>query len=270
MLAIQDNILKSLYYYEDSKKIKNVNKKNNNLEEKKKICDKDKNKKPMLSHASSSKILLKALTKKNSTKLSNLNLNHILNNRKIVRKSSKLMRDNILKNSQNSDINMNHYSILQQKHFFKKRKLSSNDKNSNKNDSIFLINENDNSREDSLDDDKIYIELIKLIFEGKNNLFINLYKKNKKYIDINQDLFDGNTLLILSSKDGNFFISKFLCEQGAKINAQNQKGNTALHYAIGKQFYGVADLLTRYGAKEDITNHMGLTPWECIEHNIED
>ena len=165
---------------------------------------------------------------------------------------------------------MNHYSILRQKHFFKKRKLNSNDKNCNRRDSIFLINEKDNSREDSQDDDKIYIELIKLIFEGKNNSFINLYKKNKKYIDVNKDLFDGNTLLILSSKDGNFFISKFLCEQGAKINAQNHNGNTALHYAIGKQFYGVADILTRYGAKEDIKNNMGLTPWECIENNIED
>ena len=158
---------------------------------------------------------------------------------------------------------------MQQKNFFKKRKLSSNDKNS-KNDNIFFINEKDNSIEDSQEDDKIYIELIKLIFEGKNNLFINLYKKNKEYIDINQDLFEGNTLLILSAKDGNLFISKFLCEQGAKINAQNQRGNTALHYAIGKQFYGVADVLTRNGAKENIRNNLGLTPWECIEHNIED
>ena len=274
MLAIQDNILKSLYYYNDSKKIKKGNQNNNNLKEKKekkKILDRDENKKKMIIQTNSSTKLLNILNKKNSMKLSNLNLNQILNNRKMVKRSSTLIRDNILKNknSQNSDININHYSILQQKNFFKKRKLSSNDKNS-KNDNIFFINEKDNSIEDSQEDDKIYIELIKLIFEGKNNLFINLYKKNKEYIDINQDLFEGNTLLILSAKDGNLFISKFLCEQGAKINAQNQRGNTALHYAIGKQFYGVADVLTRNGAKENIRNNLGLTPWECIEHNIED
>jgi hypothetical protein len=269
MLSIQDNILKSLYYYKDSIKTNNGSKNKNNLKEKSKKFDREQNKKAISFHTSSSKLLLSELRKKNSMKLSRINLNNILNNRKMIKRSSTLMKDKILKikNSQINEININHYSILQQKHFFKKRKLSSND---NKNESIFFINEKDNSREDNLDTYKIYIELIKLIFEGKNNLFINLYKKNKKYIDINQDLFDGNTLLILSSKDGNFFISKFLCEQGAKINAQNQKGNTALHYAIGKQFYGVADLLTRYGAKEDITNHMGLTPWECIEHNIED
>ena len=223
-------------------------------------------------HTNSSKILLKDVHKKNSVKLSNLHLNNLLNNRKMIKRSSTLVRDNILKikNSPNSDININHYSILQQKHFFKKRKLSSDDKNSNKNDNIYLINEKDNSGEDSQDTDKIYIELMKLIFEGKNNSFINFYKKNKEYIDVNQDLFDGNTLLILSAKDGNFFISKFLCEQGAKINTQNNLGNTALHYAIGKQFYGVADVLTRHGAKEDIRNNMGLSPWECIDHNMED
>ena len=105
--------------------------------------------------------------------------------------------------------------------------------------------------------------------KGKVTL-LYYYKKNKEFIDVNQDLFDGNTLLILSAKDGNSFISKFLCEQGAKINTQNFKGNTALHYAIGKQFYGVADILARHGAREDIRNNMGLTPWECIDHNMEE
>jgi ankyrin repeat protein len=269
MLSIQDNILKSLYYYKDSIKTNNGSKNKNNLKEKSKKFDREQNKKAISFHTSSSKLLLSELRKKNSMKLSRINLNNILNNRKMIKRSSTLMKDKILKikNSQINEININHYSILQQKHFFKKRKLSSND---NKNESIFFINEKDNSREDNLDTYKIYIELIKLIFEGKNNLFINLYKKNKEYIDVNQDLFEGNTLLIMSAKDGNVFISKFLCEQGAKINTQNQKGNTALHYAIGKQFYGVADVLTRYGAKEDIRNNMGLTPWECIEHNIED
>jgi len=274
MLAIQGIILKSLYYYKDSKNTKNVKNvnKDKNKNEKKEIHGRIDNKKTMSIHTNTSKILLKDVHKKNSVKLSNLHLNNLLNNRKMIKRSSTLVRDNILKkiNSPNSEININHYSILQQKHFFKKRKLSSDDKNSNKNDNIYLINEKDNSGEDSQDADKIYIELMKLIFEGKNNSFINFYKKNKEYIDVNQDLFDGNTLLILSAKDGNFFISKFLCEQGAKINTQNNLGNTALHYAIGKQFYGVADVLTRHGAREDIRNNMGLSPWECIEHNMED
>ena len=36
-----------------------------------------------------------------------------------------------------------------------------------------------------------------------------------------------------------------------------------------QQFYNIADILARYGAKEDIRNMKGLTPWDCIENNIE-
>ena len=50
---------------------------------------------------------------------------------------------------------------------------------------------------------------------------------------------------------------------------QNFNGNTALHFAIGKQFYAIADILARYGATEDIKNNKGLAPWDCIENNIE-
>ena len=105
--------------------------------------------------------------------------------------------------------------------------------------------------------------------EGKNKNFEKYFEKNKNYIEINQELYEGNTLLILSAKEGNYYITKFLCERKAEVNLQNNIGNTALHYAIGKQFYAIADILTRYGAREDIKNAKGLTPWDCIEHNIE-
>ena len=74
----------------------------------------------------------------------------------------------------------------------------------------------------------------------------------------------------MAVKEGNYQITKFLCEEQADVNIQNVDGNTALHYAIGKQFYGVADILARHGAREDIRNNMGLTPWECIDHNMEE
>ena len=61
-----------------------------------------------------------------------------------------------------------------------------------------------------------------------------------------------------------------MCEEGCEVNIQNHRGNTALHYAIGKQFYGVADILTRHGGREDIRNFNGLTPWECVDHNIDE
>ena len=111
--------------------------------------------------------------------------------------------------------------------------------------------------------------MIKLIIEGKNKQFQKIFEEKRIFIDINQELFDGNTLLILSSREGNYYITKFLCEQNAEVNIQNTNGNTALHYAIGKQFYAIADILARYGAREDIKNIKGLAPWDYIENNIE-
>ena len=95
---------------------------------------------------------------------------------------------------------------------------------------------------------------MKFVIEGKNKNFEKCLEANKAYIDINQELYDGNTFLILCSEEGNYSITKFLCERGSEINIQNKSGNTALHYAIGKHFYSIADILTRYGAREDIKN----------------
>ena len=64
-------------------------------------------------------------------------------------------------------------------------------------------------------------------------------------------------------------ITKFLCEEKADVNIQNTEGNTALHYAIGKQFYSIADILTTNGAREDLLNLKGLSPWDCIENNVD-
>ena len=102
-----------------------------------------------------------------------------------------------------------------------------------------------------MDGAKIFIKLIKYMMEGNNKNFINFFTKNKKYIDINQELYDGNNLLILSAMEGNFFITKFLCEQGIEVNSQNHKGNTALHYAIAKHYYKIFDVLKNFGARKN-------------------
>ena len=79
-------------------------------------------------------------------------------------------------------------------------------------------------------------------------------------------MIEGNTLLILSAREGNYVLSKYLCEQGIDVNIQNDMGNTALHYAIGNHFFALADILTRFGAREDLPNHKGLNPWDCIDN----
>ena len=74
--------------------------------------------------------------------------------------------------------------------------------------------ENDKEKEDIDEElfyEQIYFVLIKFIIEGKNKSFENFFEKNINFIDINQELLDKNTLLILCEKEGNYNITKFLC-----------------------------------------------------------
>ena len=228
----------------------------------------------------SSKKLLHSIQKKNTLNISQ-NESELLFNKKIFRKGASIKFEELKKtlkkqfSQKSSDSNHGNLSVLKQKNFFKKRKnIHTRTQGYSKKDSLEkhkntnTMKENDEI-ENQVNLEDIYFELIKLIIEGKNKAFQNYFRKNKYYIDINQELFDGNTLLILSAREGNYYITKFLCEEKAEVNMQNFNGNTALHFAIGKQFYAIADILTRYGATEDIKNNKGLAPWDCIENNIE-
>ena len=132
-----------------------------------------------------------------------------------------------------------------------------------------MINKGEFLLENSRTIEDIYIGLCFLIVEGKEKLFINKLKELKNDIDINNQMMEGNTFLIISTREGNKNITKFLCQQGCEINIQNFKGNTALHYAIANLFFEIVDILISYGAKEDIINNFGLRPWECIDNNLE-
>ena len=115
----------------------------------------------------------------------------------------------------------------------------------------------------------IYIGLSFLIVENNEKMFINKIKELKDNIDINHQFFEGNTFLIMAAREGNKNITYFLCQQRCEINIQNDKGNTALHYAIGNLFFDVVDILISFGANEEILNYNGLRPWDCIEYNLE-
>lgn len=198
-----------------------------------------------------------------------------------MKKISNLNFHQLKKNLKKSAFN--DFSVLNQKKFFKrvkkrkkrnatinivsKKELKNyNCDNSSCNDSI---SDRLSSIENSHNLEDIYIDLLMSIIEGKNKQFLKQYEKYKNIIDINQRLIEGNTLLIICAREGNFAIAKFLCDKGIKVNIQNNNGNTALHYAIGNQFYSIADILTRHGAREDISNKRGLLPWDCIENNLE-
>ena len=61
-----------------------------------------------------------------------------------------------------------------------------------------------------------------------------------------------------------------LLENGINVNIQNKQGNSALHYALSGKNFEMADILKKYGAKEDCINKLGFTPWECIGKFIDE
>ena len=111
--------------------------------------------------------------------------------------------------------------------------------------------------------DDIYFGLALLISKGKEFQFIKYFNKYEKILDIDFPIYEGNTLLIMSTKEGMAGITRFLCEKKADVNLKNDRGNTALHYAIGEKFFKIVDILTIFGAREDILNNKGQSPWDC-------
>ena len=107
------------------------------------------------------------------------------------------------------------------------------------------------------------------IIEGEAMLFIEYFNNVIKKIDINSKDGQGNTFLILSVKSGMNYISKILLEKGVDVNIQNLEGNSALHYALSRKNFEIADLLKKFGAHEDLMNKRGFSPWECLGKSIE-
>ena len=123
---------------------------------------------------------------------------------------------------------------------------------------------NDNGNEDP------HLILKALINEGESDKFKDYFSFASEKFDINNKDEDGNTLLILCAKNGLTQLASLLIENGADVNKQNNKGNTALHYAISLKHFTLADLLAKHNAREDVINIFGYTPWECIGKSVEE
>jgi ankyrin repeat protein len=174
--------------------------------------------------------------------------------------------------------NFNKISILVNKTFFN-RKNETNINYARKKSSIFVFEDDQN--EDNINNnenkdinskniiehpkniDDVYFGLTLLIAKGKEYQFRKFFNKYEKIIDIDFPIYEGNTLLMMSTKEGMAGITRFLCEKKADVNLKNDRGNTALHYAIGQKFFKIVDILTIFGAREDILNNKGQSPWDC-------
>ena len=273
-IIIQEFILKSLPFYKENY-IKLINN-NDNIHNTHKISTKRYiNFRSFDKKASKKYTALEAMAKKNSFGAIPFSGNNI--KKRAERRSGSIINLDSIKQTLRvqsmlkTEQRESNFSVLKQKNFFMKVL--------NNNENIIQVNEKEYSRSQEKEEnyvnevdkqlESLYCQLMKALFEGKIKFFKNLYMKNKKYIDINQVLVEGNTLLILAAREGNYQITKFLCEEHADVNVQNSEGNTALHFALGQQFYSIADILTMHGAKEDLQNLKGFSPWDCIEHNVD-
>ena len=200
-------------------------------------------------------------------------------------------------------------TILNQKQFFKfsnKRMMKFNIKNSLMNNLLFYKLSGKENKEE-MNESKYYIQkIISIIHENKTNkkitctyenylyllrrikgkenmetilrtlikegeilLFNEYLNKNARNIDINAKDEDGNSFLILSLRQGVISIIKTLLERGIDVNIQNNEGNTALHYALSGKNFIIADALKKFGAKEDLVNKYGMSPWDSVGKSIE-
>ncbi|MGB1601589.1 MAG: ankyrin repeat domain-containing protein, partial [Promethearchaeia archaeon] len=72
----------------------------------------------------------------------------------------------------------------------------------------------------------------------------------------------GNTAVIIAAQQGLLKITKLLVAASCNVNAQNKKGDTALHYAGLYGFHSLMDYLKRKGADDSIHNHAGKTCYQ--------
>lgn len=63
---------------------------------------------------------------------------------------------------------------------------------------------------------------------------------------------------------------KIMLRDGKNINEQNWQGNTLLHLSVRANQSSLASFLIEAGANKDITNHMGLTPLHmaCLKGDV--
>jgi len=72
-----------------------------------------------------------------------------------------------------------------------------------------------------------------------------------------QDPQNGNSCLHVSSQNGHIDLTKWLLQVRADVNAQNGKGQTALHMSIEYDFYFQSLLLLEHGADASMANAEG-------------
>ena len=97
----------------------------------------------------------------------------------------------------------------------------------------------------------------------------NRYKEVEAILDtgISPDVRDqhGNSLIILACQNGNKRIAKICLRRCCNMDAQNLRGQTALHYCYAFGYRELGEYLISKGARDDLTNEYGMTCYDGLE-----
>lgn len=86
--------------------------------------------------------------------------------------------------------------------------------------------------------------------------------------DINVPDNNGRTPLIIATQNNQTENIKFLANHpDCNKDAQDNNGQTALHWAVEKKFYKHVKILSEAGARSDVTNKNGVTAMEIAQKN---
>ncbi len=86
--------------------------------------------------------------------------------------------------------------------------------------------------------------------------------------NIDQQDFEGNTLLMFAALRGDAGLTGLLVEHGANAAVENMQGDTALHYALYNRYEtSILRLLLAHGADPTHPNKAGRTPLTIAQNN---
>ena len=80
-----------------------------------------------------------------------------------------------------------------------------------------------------------------------------------KTLSCERDPVNGNAAIHIAAQNGHLDLVRKLIGVGAAVNAQNNKGLTALHMSVEYDFYFVCRFLLDSGADSDILNEARYT-----------
>lgn len=99
---------------------------------------------------------------------------------------------------------------------------------------------------------KVISELFSYARHGKKKEIEDLLKEKGINVDVKDD--HGNTIFLIACQNGHKKICKLSLRQGGKINHQNKKGCSGLHYCFAYNYKDLGDYLISKGANEKLLN----------------